>query len=136
MFIDNYLESFIKVQDHKNNIKLSIEEARALVFAKASMFFFAGDEMTEAFADEAMEILLPNPLQADSEGVFPKYFAGDNVRMLVQDSRAEQVVEYYVGDIKQSAVWGEAQDISDEAVVLCNTPLQDDQRLVDFAEEE
>ena len=95
MFIDNYLESYIKVEEHKNNIKLSIEEARALVFAKASMFFFVGDEMAEVFADDSMEILLPNPLQADGEGVFPKAYLNIDVYSIeIQDTRAGTIVRH------------------------------------------
>jgi hypothetical protein len=100
MFIENYLKLYMADALKESGIEVTLDEARRMALGKACMFSFdkeSGD-VANVWQDSAMTIPLPNPLQADSNGVFPDYVAGDNIKFLVQDSSGKTIERCYIGE--------------------------------------
>ena len=90
MNINDYIEQ------HKLT-EQSTEEARQSLLGKASMFFFNKDsgEVQAVYEDEACEIELCNPIQADKAGNFPVFhFSKESSYSIeVQDTRGKSVLK-------------------------------------------
>jgi hypothetical protein len=100
MFIDNYLNLYMVDALKESGIVITRDEARRMALGKACMFSFdkVSGDVANVWQDSAMTIPLPNPLQADSNGVFPDYVAGDNVKFLVQDRTGKAIERCYIGE--------------------------------------
>ncbi len=100
MFIDNYLNLYMVDALKESGIVITRDEARRMALGKACMFSFdkVSGDVANVWQDSAMTIPLPNPLQADSNGVFPDYVAGDNIKFLVQDSSGKAIERCYIGE--------------------------------------
>ena len=100
MFIENYLKLYMADALKESGIEITLDEARRMALGKACIFSFdkeSGD-VANVWQDSAMTIPLPNPLQADSNGVFPDYVAGDNIKFLVQDSSGKTIKRCYIDE--------------------------------------
>ena len=92
-FIATYIES-----SANDGYELTELKARRMLFAKAVMFFFKKNtkEVSPVYSDAALECPLPNPLQADSDGVFPSFHADpsntDGYLVVVQDDRGVEIM--------------------------------------------
>jgi len=100
MFIENYLKLYMADALKESGIEITLDEARRMALGKACIFSFdkeSGD-VANVWQDSAMTIPLPNPLQADSNGVFPDYVAGDNIKFLVQDCAGKTIKRCYIDE--------------------------------------